>query len=543
MKVKNWILLITNTLVIIVIAAVSLSFYFEFSKVLDKRILLHLNSIKTLKKKQIQRLVEKDWKNFNYSAVNEIKLPENKFNSEGIYDLTQLHPNKKTSIGLIKIKDNIRYLNIVSEKEVTQILLERTGMGSSGESYVVGSDYRLRSQSRFFPKVIPYKIQVKTEGVINGLANVKGEGIFADYRGIKVYSAYNSLQLGDLNWVILSEIDENEVTVPLKQMRVKLYILIFGILFISIIISLYLTRIITEPIRKIQKSILVMVQGNYNDTLTLKNSPSEIMDIAHALENLKSMLSGAVDFSTDIGNMNLTSKYKPKGDSDLLGHSLLKMRDKLASYRNIEKELNSSTKLLLVEGLEKERAKLARELHDGIGPLLTTIKLYVQNRIDSDEHKETMKLMIDTTITEVRQMTNVLMPTSLDSFGIGATLCAYILNVQKSIKASIIFEDLTAKESNITKKQEINLFRITQELINNSIKHSNATQIRITLTEFNDFLSLYYFDNGVGFDIKKVTLGAGISNIKERVEIFDGTFELSSTESSTTFEIEMPIKN
>jgi signal transduction histidine kinase len=152
--------------------------------------------------------------------------------------------------------------------------------------------------------------------------------------------------------------------------------------------------------------------------------------------------------------------------------------------------------------------------------------------------------MIDTTITEVRQMTNVLMPTSLDKFGIGAAITNYVENIKKSIKATIIFEDLTKKEaSKINKKQEINLFRITQELINNAIKHSKAMEIRISLTEFDDFLSLYYFDNGIGFDINKVTMGAGISNIKERVEIFDGTFQINSSVKNTIFEIEMSIKN
>ena len=186
--------------------------------------------------------------------------------------------------------------------------------------------------------------------------------------------------------------------------------------------------------------------------------------------------------------------------------------------------------------------RLARELHDGVGPLLTTIKLYVQNKIDQSEHKESLKTMIDTTINEIRQMTNILMPTSLDKFGIGATLSNYVNNIQKSIKTSILFEDLTKENaSKISKEQEINIFRIVQELINNSIKHSNATKIRITLTEFDHLLSLFYFDDGIGFDIEKVKLGSGITNIKERVEIFDGTLEIDSYKK-TIVEIEMPIK-
>ena len=548
MSVKNWTLLIINSLVLLVVLTISFSFYSEFSKVLDKRILLHLRSIKTLKKIQLQRLVNKEWNAFTYATniakQGGIKLPENEFLVDGIYDLTHLHPSKKTSIGLVKIKDSVRYLNIVSYKKIQQILLERTGMGASGESYLVGNDYRLRSQSRFFPKTNPYEIIVKTEGVINGLKNIRGEGFFPDYRGIEVYSVYNSLNIGNLNWVILSEIDVKEVQIPLKEMRDKLLILTLITLLVSITISLFLTKIITNPLKKIHNLIGFMAKGNYNEKIQLKNSPKEITEMNVALANLSEVISSAVNFSVEIGNMNLDSEYQPKGKNDLLGKSLLKMRNKLKAYRTLESEINKSNKRLLIQNLESERKRLARELHDGLGPLLTTLKINVQNKIESSENKDTIKNIIDTTIAEIRQMTNVLMPTSLDKFGIGATLNNYVQSIQYSISFPISFENLTQHEnSNITKEQEIHLFRITQELINNTIKHAKASQIKISLTEFADFLSLFYFDDGIGFDSEKVTTGSGLTNIKDRVEICNGILIINSSKGKTTFEIEMPIKN
>lgn len=547
MSVKKWFLLIINSLVVLVVIILSLIFYFEFSKVLDKRILFHLSSIKTLKKIQVENLIQKEWKTFNYSNdsfidSSEIVLPKNNYLHAGIYDLTHLHPTKNTSISLIRIRNNHRELKVIPYQKINKILLERTGMGSSGESYVVGNDYRLRSQSRFSPQTTPYKIKAKTEGVLDGLNQKEGDGIFFDYRKIDVYSAYSSLKIDHLHWVILSEIDVNEVTIPLKEMRLKLLFLTLLIITLSSILSLFLTKIITNPIKKIQESLQIMAKGNYNKKLILKKSPNEIMEMFHALENLRIAIDGAVNFSVDIGKINLATSYQPKSENDLLGKSLIKMRGKLEAYRTAENKINLTNKRLLVTNLENERRRLARDLHDGVGPLLTTIKLYIQNKIDSGEHKESLKEMIDTTINEIRQMTNVLMPTSLDKFGIGATLHSYIENIQKSIEAFIRFEDLTKEEvSLISKEQEINIFRIVQELINNSIKHSKATKIRISLTEFDNFLSLYYFDNGTGFDLNKVNLGSGIKNIKERVEIFDGTLEIEST-GKTIFEIEMPIK-
>jgi signal transduction histidine kinase len=154
-----------------------------------------------------------------------------------------------------------------------------------------------------------------------------------------------------------------------------------------------------------------------------------------------------------------------------------------------------------------------------------------------------MKKIVDDTIAEIRLMSNALMPASIDDFGIGVTLTNFIESLKKSTAVTIVYEDLTHQySSKITNHQAINLFRISQELINNSLKHSKAKSIRITLSEFDDFISLFYFDDGIGFDSSTVKLGLGISNIKERVAICHGKITINSTPGNTTFEIELPIE-
>jgi signal transduction histidine kinase len=158
--------------------------------------------------------------------------------------------------------------------------------------------------------------------------------------------------------------------------------------------------------------------------------------------------------------------------------------------------------------------------------------------------KKEMKKIVDDTIAEIRLMSNALMPASIDDFGIGVTLTNFIENIKKSTTVSIVYEDLTKQEnSNITNLQAINLFRISQELINNSLKHAQAKNIRITLSEFDEFISLFYFDDGIGFDTNSIKLGSGISNIKERVAICNGKMTMDGTAGSTTFEIELPIES
>jgi len=286
-----------------------------------------------------------------------------------------------------------------------------------------------------------------------------------------------------------------------------------------------------------------MAEGNYIQEHPFTKNSSEIKEMFDALANLKSSLKGAVKFSENIGKMNLNAQYTPKSPHDMLGKSLLVMRDRLVEFRNNEGNNRIIAKRMLVDGLENERRRLSRELHDGVGPYLTSLKHYIEKNVENEKQKSEMKKIVDETISEIRLMSNALMPSSIDDFGVGATLTNFVENLKKSTAVHIQYEDLTKHEqTNITNHQGINLFRISQELINNSLKHSKAKNIRITLSEFDEFISLFYFDDGIGFDKNNVKLGSGIINIKERVEICNGKIEITSSTGNTTFEIELPVE-
>ncbi|CDF81255.1 integral membrane sensor signal transduction his tidine kinase [Formosa agariphila KMM 3901] len=527
----------------------SFTFYNEFSKVLDDRILLQLNSVKTLKQIQVENLISSEWNAFlkgsttasNLDTLN-IHIPEHILQTTGIHDLTPYNLDGHTSIGLISTTSGQPKIKIIPYYKINNILLERAGMGSSGESYLVGTDFTMRSQSRFSPQKLPSTITAKTKGVQDALSGAIGRGVFKDYRGIEVYSVYSLINISNLKLVILSEIDISEVKAPLSQLKLKLLGLTILIMSIAIILSLFLTRIITNPITNMRESLKIMAAGNYKQNKKFVKNSSEIKDMFEALDSLKKSLQGAVNFSNELGKMNLNSQYVPKGNNDVLGKSLIKMRNKLIEFRNKETKNSITTKRQLVDGLENERRRLSRELHDGIGPLLTSLKFYIENHIEDKNQKLEMIRILDTTISEIRLMSNALMPSTIDDFGVGVALTNFVNNIKKTSGISIEFEDLTDEEiSKITKNQSINIFRIGQELVNNALKHSHAENIRISLSEFDEFISLFYYDDGIGFDLKKVTLGSGIINIKERVEICNGDIQIHSKKGNTTIEIELPI--
>ena len=548
MSLRALILIIINSLIFLVVLMLSITFYNQFSNVLDDRILQQLNSIKTLKQIQVENLIQNEWNTFlnsnTYNSQINIEIPKEAMETSGIYDFTKYSKNGITSIGLVSIAGNSARVNIIDYTKLKEILLERTGMGNTGESYLVGEDFNMRSQSRFFPDKTPFKISVKTKGVTNALSGKAGKEVFKDYRGVEVYSVYSPINISNLKLVILSEIDTSEVKEPLESLKIRLLGFILIIMVVAIVLSLFLTRIITNPIINMKKSLKIMAEGNYNQTNEFIKNSNEIKEMFDALSSLKKSLQGAVNFSNELGKMNLNSNYIPKSNSDLLGKSLIKMRDKLLEFRNNENKNSIITKRLMVDGLENERRRLSRELHDGIGPLLTSLKFYIENRIENKKQSVEMKKILDDTISEIRLMSNALMPTSIDDFGVGTAIENFVDNIKKSSDISIKFEDLSNQAaSKLSKNQEINIFRITQELINNALKHSHAKNIRITLSEFDDFVSLFYFDDGNGFDLNTVRLGSGVVNIKERVEICNGKIEINSKQGITTFEIELPIND
>ena len=172
------------------------------------------------------------------------------------------------------------------------------------------------------------------------------------------------------------------------------------------------------------------------------------------------------------------------------------------------------------------------------------MKLVIQSTELNVEEKRKVTVIVDDTISEIRRMTYDLMPSALVDFGVGKALTNFVELIQKSSGISIIYEDGT-KESgtNLINDLGICIFRVCQELVNKSLKHSMAKKIVISLTEFDDKVSLYYVDNGKGFDPKTVNKGLGLRNIKERVEVFNGYLNIKSGSHGTEVELEIPIEH
>lgn len=210
---------------------------------------------------------------------------------------------------------------------------------------------------------------------------------------------------------------------------------------------------------------------------------------------------------------------------------------------NIQKEIDSlqkenEAKILtaIIETEEKERQRFAKELHDGLGPLISSIKMAfsaltrkIPPEKDSKLIANTNKL-IDESIVTIKEISNNLSPHVLNNFGLARAIEHFVSNVNTPNSPTISFSH-NLSHPNLPQNTEIVIYRVICELVNNSIKHANAKNITIDLVDENHTLTMEYFDDGIGLNPEKIeeTQGMGFSNIRSRVKSINGNITLSGS--------------
>ncbi|HLO58395.1 MAG TPA: MASE1 domain-containing protein [Bacteroidales bacterium] len=200
---------------------------------------------------------------------------------------------------------------------------------------------------------------------------------------------------------------------------------------------------------------------------------------------------------------------------------------------------------------EKERNRYSRELHDGLGPLLSTVKMYVQSLFYTTD-LERIKLIalksnenVKAAIRTMREIAHGISPFNLSQYGYVGALLDFIDGINKIEQLSIRFNyNSNTRYDNLS---EIILYRITTEMITNTMKHANASEVTIdySFSEDNGIVNLSYRDNGKGFDMQRIDKtegGMGLDNIQQRVKMLRGRITMNSAVGQgTTFLIEFPV--
>ncbi|WP_010523413.1 ATP-binding protein [Aquimarina agarivorans] len=271
---------------------------------------------------------------------------------------------------------------------------------------------------------------------------------------------------------------------------------------------------------------------NHEFEVSFKHTPIKWMDIS-IFPIIKNK--GVVEYL--IVCLDITKRKKAQEKIDIL------REDKLKTESAIQKSKAS----LIVEAQEEERKRIAKDIHDSIGQMLTALKFNIESLDLSQGKKLTEKINVlkDQTkniILGVRMATFNLTPPELLDYGITTAIQKMTNQLNKFTRTEILFENNVEDNFRFETLVETNLYRVTQESINNAIKYAEATYILVSMKKTDQLLSISITDNGKGFDASKMPEspkdssegGMGLFFMKERMEYINGRVFLNSTPSNGT---------
>ncbi len=217
--------------------------------------------------------------------------------------------------------------------------------------------------------------------------------------------------------------------------------------------------------------------------------------------------------------------------------------------KTIEKEQQISSLQSMINGQETERTRIAKDLHDGLGGIFSTVKMHFstlrQNTpviTENPLYKKTLDL-INNASDELRKVAHNMMPEVLMKVGLAEALQDFCNNISSGKLLKITLQTF-GMEKRLGSATEIMLYRIIQELINNIIKHADATEALIQINREGNRLSLVIEDNGKGFDTKEAEekRSMGIATVKSRVDYLNGRLTIDSRKDiGTTVMIDLLI--
>jgi signal transduction histidine kinase len=207
-----------------------------------------------------------------------------------------------------------------------------------------------------------------------------------------------------------------------------------------------------------------------------------------------------------------------------------------------------------LEVQEVERRRIAKDLHDEVGAMLSMTKMSYNQLLkklntsaELTEQGQKTKEFLEESISQVRRISRELVPSTLEDFGLISALDEFIQKIHIASGVLFIFNHEGIEDSErFDKKIELTIYRIAQELVNNALKHAEAGEITLKLTVQDNKFIFIFTDNGKGFDLEAVKKdpksGLGLRNIESRLSVVDGVFKIKSTPGKgTNTKIEIPL--
>lgn len=223
-----------------------------------------------------------------------------------------------------------------------------------------------------------------------------------------------------------------------------------------------------------------------------------------------------------------------------------KLKTKEIEALKIQQELSKLE--ALIEGEEKERKRIAQDLHDGINGDLSVIKYKITSanneKLSPNEKEEfnSAVVMLDNAIEQVRNISHNLAPPSLQNFKLIEAIKQYCININEANILKVEFNHF-GEFLILNEEIETAIYRIVQELVNNIVKHAKATEALVQINSHDNIINIAVEDNGIGLDTTKNHEGLGLKNIKSRVTFLKGNLKINGDNHGTTVTIDIDLNN
>ncbi|HEY0355449.1 MAG TPA: ATP-binding protein, partial [Flavisolibacter sp.] len=229
----------------------------------------------------------------------------------------------------------------------------------------------------------------------------------------------------------------------------------------------------------------------------------------------------------------------------LLSYRNYSQRQKIQQQKinELEKAKQLTATEAILKGEEQERSRLAKDLHDGLGGMMSGIKYSLltmkKNQIMTPENQQAFERsldMLDSSINEMRRVAHNMMPEALVKFGLDTALNDFCTEVHQSGALQVSYQSIGISEEKFDQTTAITIYRIVQELINNIMKHAAAKSAIVQVSKTNGVVSITVEDDGKGFNtaILDASKGIGWNNIQSRVEYLKGKVDVRSHEGNGT---------
>jgi signal transduction histidine kinase len=447
----------------------------------------------------------------------------------------------------------------ITTDEINAIMTERSnwensGLGKSGETYLVGPDFKMRSDARFFLEqpgtyetmlskkgIPPDRIDqlhrssstilvqdVHTRAANEALMGGMGTAAIDDYRGVPVASSWTPVNVPDNRWVLIAEIDIREAFSSVYALRERLIQTGLIILLCATVLGFLISRTIVKPVMLLSSIAEQFGRGNLDRRINMK-AHDEIGELAATLNTM----------------------------ADNLKNRTVQLEGEIAERLNAEKRLKESRQQLrnlsshLQSIREEERKRIAREIHDELGQVLTALKLNLsllrQGIPDGEDEVYgqigAMFELIDSSIQSVKRIITELRPGLLDDLGLLAAIEWQAEEFQRrtGIDTHVKYDAIGAEPGTDI---AVGLFRILQETLTNVTRHARASVVEIYLHIGESVLELVVRDNGRGITLNERDdpHSFGIIGIRERAIWMGGKAIIEgSANAGTKVTVRIPI--